>query len=87
LNTGTKAQGALIRTFQGHSAGVSSVAFLADGGSVLSGSNDKTIKLWDATAFLPLPVIRQERSAIAVKRVPCARLSCCRGPQDAARRH
>ena len=39
------ATGALIRTFEGHSNKVSSIAFSTDGARVLSGSEDKTLKL------------------------------------------
>src|SRR5262249_32603513 len=39
--------GALVRTVQGHSVPVYSVAFLPDGARVLAGSRDNTIKLWD----------------------------------------
>jgi DNA-binding beta-propeller fold protein YncE len=42
------ATGAQIRTFTGHSKGISSVAFSPDGSRVLSGSGDNTVRLWDA---------------------------------------
>ena len=39
----------LIRTFFGHQDSVYSLAFAPDGRTILSGSRDKTAKLWDVT--------------------------------------
>ena len=36
------------RTLSGHSELVSSCSFSPDGASVLSGSDDNTLKIWDA---------------------------------------
>ena len=37
------------RTFYGHTGGVLSVAFSPDGKRIVSGSEDQTLKVWDAT--------------------------------------
>ncbi|MEE0882663.1 MAG: hypothetical protein U0L65_04520 [Bacteroidales bacterium] len=35
-----------LKTLEGHSNGVCSVAFSPDGTKIISGSEDKTIKIW-----------------------------------------
>ncbi|KAJ5707127.1 G-protein beta WD- 40 repeats containing protein [Penicillium malachiteum] len=39
----------LVRTIAGHSHRVCTIAFSPDGNTIASGSDDKTIKIWDAT--------------------------------------
>jgi WD40 repeat protein len=39
--------GHCLRTFEGHTGGVNAVALSGDGRWALSGSNDKTLKLWE----------------------------------------
>src|SRR5262249_44874811 len=41
--------GALIHSFRGHEGLVSSLAFSPDGHRLVSGSRDKTVKVWDMT--------------------------------------
>ena len=41
-----------------HSNSVHCVAFSPDGKSIVSGSSDKTLKVWDAGASLPLVLPR-----------------------------
>ena len=43
-----------------HSSVVASVAFSPDGKTIVSGSNDKTLKVWDAgTPACPIPHLAQ----------------------------
>jgi len=38
-----------LRTFAGHSSAVNSVALSPDGTRLLSGSNDRTLRVWDVS--------------------------------------
>lgn len=39
--------GKLIQTFEGHLAGISTIAWSPDGATIASGSDDKSIRLWN----------------------------------------
>jgi WD40 repeat protein len=58
------ATGKVLRTFKGHSNMVHSVAFAPDGRTALSGSWDKTLKLWEVATGKELRTFRGHSDAV-----------------------
>ncbi|KAN0117075.1 Quinonprotein alcohol dehydrogenase-like superfamily [Hyaloscypha variabilis] len=48
---------AVLQTLEGHSSGVESVAFSPDGKQVVSGSDDRTVRLWDTATGAALQTL------------------------------
>lgn len=62
------ATGNLVRTFEGHTLEVSSVAFSRDGMQVISGSQDMTLRLWEVATGSLLRTIATPTYLISVAR-------------------
>jgi WD40 repeat protein/beta-lactamase regulating signal transducer with metallopeptidase domain len=56
--------GKLVRQFDGHDAGITSVAFAPDGKSLLTGSYDRTARLWDVETGRELHLFRDHRNIV-----------------------
>ena len=53
-----------LRTLHGHTGDVNSVAFSPDGRTIASGSDDRTIKLWDAASGRELRTLEGHTNAV-----------------------
>ena len=53
-----------LQTLKGHAFSVRSVAFSPDGQRIVSGSADKTVKIWDANSGKELQTLRGHASGV-----------------------
>lgn len=79
-----------IRTFEGHTDKVTSVAVAPDGKQFISGSDDKTIHVWDIEKTKPIKVLKEHQNYVLAlafsrdgKRVLSAGGGQWRGPEFA----
>ena len=61
--------GQLVRTLEGHTASVRSVAWAPDGQQLASGADDRTVRLWDSKTGAELQVYESAYPAHAVRLV------------------
>ena len=54
----------ILQTLEGHSSSVRSVAFSPDGKQVVSGSDDETVRLWDAMTGSALQTLKGHSSSV-----------------------
>jgi WD40 repeat protein/serine/threonine protein kinase len=66
------ASGQELCTLKGHTRAVRSVAFSADGSRLASGSDDRTIQVWDARPWTP--ELRRQREALGLVEYLCQKL-------------
>ena len=57
--------GKLLRTLEGHTDEVWSVAFDPQGGTLASGSDDETVKLWEARSGKLLRTLEGHQAAVS----------------------
>jgi WD40 repeat protein len=69
------ATGQYLRTFEGHTKAVTSIALSRDGEHVLSGSDDGTLRLWRPAEGECVSILHADGPVLSVKLSPDATLA------------